>query len=210
MYLMDIDTYECDFCGTQIKWGEKEEEHGDMWGCERCERHFCEKCFTDRYGRDRFQEMLQERNDVLCPDCYSKEIRTSGTPEQKFEIFTDDLVPGEGAAATVAGEILRAANRIIYRYENDGDILGYGSGRYECNAPGRYLSAHAGEKVAAILQKMWRCTNTNHYESFLTRFRDAILGHLEAHPELEVTLNKEDMWSWRKPEDLDCDEDEDR
>ena len=73
MYSMKRDTYTCDLCDFEMKWGDHDEHHGDMWGCERCEADFCSKCFIDRRGRDAFEDMLQNGDEVLCPDCYGKE-----------------------------------------------------------------------------------------------------------------------------------------
>jgi len=42
--------------------------------------------------------------------------------------YFDELIPSQGKCDTLEGEMLRAINRIIYRYYNDGDIFyrGYG------------------------------------------------------------------------------------
>mgnify|MGYP003291541407 CR=1 FL=1 len=43
------------------------------------------------------------------------------------ELF-DLYVPNMGAANTIGGECVRALNRIVYRYYNDGDVAGYNYG----------------------------------------------------------------------------------
>ena len=45
-----------------------------------------------------------------------------------FEFYFDKLVPAEGAANTIEGEMLRSASRMCYRWYNDGDYFyeGYG------------------------------------------------------------------------------------
>ena len=48
-------------------------------------------------------------------------------------------VPSMGMANTVGGEILRAMSRIIYRYYNDGDMVGIGYGNQTVNSSDRYL-----------------------------------------------------------------------
>ncbi len=48
---------------------------------------------------------------------FSKEI------EDRNDVFYNELVPSEGKANTVEGEMLRAINRICYRYFNDGDVF---------------------------------------------------------------------------------------
>tara|TARA_Y100000361_G_C11149290_1_gene340068 strand:- start:496 stop:1473 length:978 start_codon:yes stop_codon:yes gene_type:complete len=52
-----------------------------------------------------------------------------GEMEKRNEKLFSELVPGSGNADTIEGEILRAINRIVYRYYNDGDFFyrGYGT-----------------------------------------------------------------------------------
>lgn len=50
-----------------------------------------------------------------------------------------ELVPGEGKADTVAGEMVRAVERIVYRYFNDGDLPGVMYGE-SVNSSVRYLN----------------------------------------------------------------------
>lgn len=73
MYSMKRDTYTCDLCGCELDWGGCDDVHGTMWGCERCEIDFCSKCFIDRHGREIFEDMLQNGDKVLCPNCYGEE-----------------------------------------------------------------------------------------------------------------------------------------
>lgn len=58
------------------------------------------------------------------------------------ELFME-LVPIEGKADTVAGELLRAVNHIYYRYENDGDRIGIASGKEYCN-PAAFIDSNPG------------------------------------------------------------------
>ena len=55
----------------------------------------------------------------------------SETDNAKFEELCDKYVPAWGKANTIGGEILRAINRIVYRYYNDGDTIDwYYGGNY--------------------------------------------------------------------------------
>ena len=51
-----------------------------------------------------------------------------GETEKRISVLFDKLVPGSGNADTVEGEIIRAINRIIYRWGNDGDHFARGYG----------------------------------------------------------------------------------
>ena len=52
-----------------------------------------------------------------------------GKLEKRNQVLFDKLVPGSGAAETVEGELMRAINRLVYRWYNDGDYFykGYGA-----------------------------------------------------------------------------------
>lgn len=130
------------------------------------------------------------------------------TLKKKMEELFDELVPMNGKADTVAGEIVRAYSRIAYRYYNDGDMLGLGYGKETCNAAGRYLA----EKVPAVgelLEYMWGGEPNKDYEDDLLRVGEAVLAQLKKHPELKTEKNEEDMWDYYdKYEDVDDEDDE--
>ena len=58
----------------------------------------------------------------------------------RFDELFDELVPMSGKADSLAGEIIRAVSRIVYRYYNDGDIVGVGYGNETCNPAARFLT----------------------------------------------------------------------
>ena len=72
MYNMEKDTYACDLCGAEMAWDGSDEVHGEMWGCEKCGKAFCSKCFIDHYGREEYMKMMQLSGQIYCPDCWEK------------------------------------------------------------------------------------------------------------------------------------------
>lgn len=44
--------------------------------------------------------------------------------DQWFEDMFSEYVPDEGKADTIGGEIIRAYMKVMYRYYNDGDMVG--------------------------------------------------------------------------------------
>lgn len=84
--------------------------------------------------------------------------------EKRIEALFDELVPASGAAATVAGEITRAINRLVYRNYNDGDHLGVGYGKETCNPAGRYLKIECEGEVAELVDACWGITNDKAYD----------------------------------------------
>lgn len=58
-----------------------------------------------------------------------------------FETISDEYMPFMGKADTIGGEMLRAVNRIVGRYYNDGDVAGEGYGCRTVNPAVRYLKS---------------------------------------------------------------------
>ena len=128
--------------------------------------------------------------------------------EKRIEALFDELVPTSGAAATVAGEITRAINRLVYRNYNDGDHLGVGYGKETCNPAGRYLKAECEGEVAEMVDACWGITNDKAYDVLLDVLTGAVADYIDAHPETKTTPNKSDMWNFRdETEDVDDGED---
>lgn len=117
--------------------------------------------------------------------------------EQNKNIFDrlDDLhdryVPGSGPADTVGGELLRATERLVYRYYNDGDKVGEGYGNETCNSSYRYLYRHADN-----IPVLGNCSDQE-YEDRLKELVTTALELLDSHPDLFKEHNSEDS---RKPE----------
>ena len=76
--------------------------------------------------------------------------------EQRINELFEELVPPQGKAGTVAGEIIRAVCRIHYRNWNDGDHIGVGYGRETCNAAARYLQTVGNDEMREIINAQSR------------------------------------------------------
>ena len=133
------------------------------------------------------------------------------------ELF-EELVPAEGKADTVAGEIVRAINWIAYRNGNDGDRIGVGYGKETCNPPARYLQTVGSVTMRKLISDMWGMWSERLYDAAMETLIVETLKYIDGHPELKTTANDQDMWDYRIPsededcwddEDEDCDEEED-
>ena len=87
--------------------------------------------------------------------------------EARLDALFEELLPGEGKAETVAGEIVRAVEHIAYRYDNDGDRIGIGYGREICNPAARYLSEKCGHEVKEAINDIWGETDKRAYNEGL-------------------------------------------
>ena len=130
------------------------------------------------------------------------------TEEQKREWaeMEERLMPGSGKAETVAGEIIRAADRLWYRWHNDGDKINVGYGKETCNGTARYLEKIRGAEFPA---EVWNGSlGEDAYTEFTENLVDEMFAFLKAHPELEATPNTDDSRSDFIDIDLDREEDE--
>ena len=114
----------------------------------------------------------------------------------------EELVPLEGKADTLAGEIVRAISRIGYRFYNDGDQVGVGYGKQTCNPPARFLASATSAAIGDLVRALWQVTDEAAYERLLDVVTEMTMDYIEAHPELREQPAP-DMWDYR-------DEQEDR
>ena len=130
------------------------------------------------------------------------------TEEQKKEwaAMEERLMPPSGKAETVAGEIIRAADRIHYRWWNDGDKINVGYGKETCNGTARYLEKIRGSEFPA---EVWNGSlGEDAYTVFTEKLVAEMYAFIKAHPELETTPNSEDSRMDFIDNDLDREEDE--
>ncbi len=100
--------------------------------------------------------------------------------EDRNEPLYDKLVPGQGDAETVEGEMLRAINRIVYRFYNDGDkyFEGYGT---ETAGPAHSFLINANHPLKSAMIKLFdEPSGDNSYERMLKDVLDMILDHIES------------------------------
>ena len=137
-----------------------------------------------------FAQDLETRAD----DYFSEPLKEfiGGDLEKRNESLYDKLVPGMGKADTQEGEMLRAINRIIYRYYNDGDeyFRGYGT---ETAGPAHSFLVNANTGVRSAMEKIFG-DGTN-YEETIQDALEHILSHIEAK-QGKYTPNTEDMFSY--------------
>lgn len=119
---------------------------------------------------------------------------------QKIVAMFDELVPAEGPAETVAGEIIRAANRLVYHALNDGDVFWDDYGIETVGPIYEYftgLSDYEFErndlysKLITVLEAM-RFTHYDDNEELLQDFIDAVVALVEGCPTLKTIANDDD------------------
>ena len=121
----------------------------------------------------------------------------------------DELVPNSGTTGNRAGEIVRAYNRLGYRWWNDGDRINVSEGKETCNAAARFLKAYIPKKYNDALLELWdEYLSDKLYEKKLIDFCDEMTLYVSSNLEELRKLPSGDMFDFYRPEDSEYEEEE--
>ena len=110
--------------------------------------------------------------------------------QEIYEQLWNKLVPWKGPAATKAGELLRAATRVYYRWFNDGDrieqVLSQSAiDSSTVNGWGFLYTYREGEFSGEALALAILSSNSeSEYEAKLDEMMDAVVAHAAEAPEV--------------------------
>lgn len=145
---------------------------------------------------------------------FSKIYNESDNVDDAIEGAFNLLVPRSGAAETVAGEMVRAMMRILYRDYNDGDKFYEGYGLETCGGSAQYLS-NQSEKLAKAFEDVVKEAQgyydfDSKYTEAITDIADELLRILSMQPELFGEVNTDDSrakYEWEgETVSYDCEE----
>lgn len=141
------------------------------------------------------------------------EIKDSEDPiETAFEL----LVPSSGKADTVAGEIVRAMMRILYRDYNDGDLFYEGYGVETCGDAVAFLCDKLPDLESSFEGIAMRQLRDDVYTKEIKKISETVIDYILNNPDLVVEKNDEDMFDsngeqfikdrdWEARYDFECD-----
>lgn len=114
-----------------------------------------------------------------------------------LEALHDEFVPDSGIADTVGGEIVRAINRIVYRWNNDGDEIGWDYGVDTVNSSYEYLIENdfIVDKYDSYDFNGNYHSDFDSYEEFLDQLEKQVIDTLYNRPELFDEKNEDDSRS---------------
>ena len=115
--------------------------------------------------------------------------------DKKLEALFNELVPRIGKASSLAGEVIRAAGRIGYRWSNDGDQIGIGYGKETCNAAARFLLIRGNKNIQVLITALWGLSDYRQYTRILDQLIGAVVSFVNSNPELR-TMPTEDMFDY--------------
>ena len=118
----------------------------------------------------------------------------SMSTDDAIESLHSALVPDRGIADTVAGELVRATMRILYRDYNDGDKFFMGYGLETCGGSAQYLmDMGVDETINDMLRDTYRYVdNDDAYTSALSVLAGEVIKHILNNPEILAEPNQED------------------
>ena len=131
-----------------------------------------------------------------------------GDLKKRNEVLWDKLVPSSGPSKFVEGEMLRAMNRLVYRWYNDGDRFweGYGT---ETAGPAHSFLVNARHPQRSAMNTLFKeFVSDAEYERILNDVLDVILDHIESRQGKYTKNTLGDIFDY-EPEFEDMEEDDD-
>ena len=145
------------------------------------------KAKAEKERQDKIAAAREKYKDVL------NGIESMST-DDAIESLHNALVPARGIADTVAGELVRATMRILYRDYNDGDKFFMGYGLETCGGSAQYLmDMGISEAIEEILREAWRYADDDDaYTTAITSMAKEVINHIVNNPEILAEPNKTD------------------
>ena len=140
---------------------------------------------ADAEARDKLRAKYKNVIDVASQ--YQEE-----EPDEALEVLFNILVPAEGAADTVAGEMVRAMMRIMYRSYNDGDMFFTGYGIETCASSAMYLYNHGLDAIIDEILEKAGMIDDDKYNELLKQMAKQVVDYIVENPETITTPNNED------------------
>lgn len=92
---------------------------------------------ADKAEKKRKEDLKKKTKSIV--DKNKKILTGKSSYEDKFSALFHEYVPSSGKSDTLGGEIIRAVNKIEYRWYNDGDVYFTGYGKETCGPAAKFL-----------------------------------------------------------------------
>lgn len=114
--------------------------------------------------------------------------------EDQLDAVHSLIVPNEGKADSLGGELVRAIVRIIYRDRNDGDKFFQGYGLETCGSSAMFLYDNGFDiQIDHIIENAGRYEdNDDEYSDAINKLGQLVLDRIQNEPDLLTTLNDVD------------------
>jgi len=176
----------------------------------------------DKKERDEFEARLKARRDKVASDRLARDEKVRKEAELKakadevlakigdtknFEDFFDALVPQSGKCDTLAGELIRAVNKIEYRWFNDGDRFFEDYGIETCGPAFQFILNNIDEDSFDLFYNLFEKAaldnlDNEEYDEFVAQLRSAIVNYILSHKEVFAKETKDMLdINWRDVEE---------
>lgn len=114
--------------------------------------------------KTQLKELISEQIQKFIKEDFTKAQEKSIS--DKLERLSNELVPDSGVADTIEGEMVRAINRIWYRYENNGDYWYRGYGKETAMPSVKWLKTQSpvAKQLKSILKSYSKNETPEHLE----------------------------------------------
>lgn len=150
----------------------------------------------DREAADAAAKDLADRSAALKAkaDEATSDLKSFTDWEDQLDAIHSTLVPNQGKADSLGGELVRAVVRIIYRDRNDGDKFFEGYGLETCGASAQFLSNYGFDmQINHIVEQAGRYADDDDaYSDAVNQLGKLVIDRLINEPELMTTPNDED------------------
>ena len=156
--------------------------------------------------RDELEARLKARRDKVAQERSERDAKVARENELKakadekakeigddwsFDHLFDVLVPSSGKCDSLAGELLRAANRIDYRWFNDGDRFFEDYGIETCGQPAYFLMNFEINDETPLWDFLLKVAedeaDDKYYDSFLDELKNRVAEIIQDNPTLLVS-----------------------
>lgn len=151
-----------------------------------------EKARQEKERQDRIAKAREQYKDLLA------QVSAETDTYKALELLFEALVPSRGSADTIAGELVRATMRILYRDWNDGDKFFCGYGLETCGGSAQYLLDMGFNGINDILEDCTRYLNSDDaYTKAITEIAQDVVTHILSNPDLLGEPNNTDSREYR-------------
>ena len=145
-----------------------------------------------RMSREAAEAELKKVYDVVLPK-FNNSIQRGDSPIKTLEVLFDELVPASGPAASVAGELVRAMMRILFRDFNDGDKFFEGYGIETCGSSAEYLFDNGfAEEIQNILDNAYYLEDDARYTAAINNLAEKVVNRIKGVNSLMYIVNETD------------------
>ena len=141
---------------------------------------------------------LNERNEEA--KTFVLETVQTLKPNEIIDDLFFTLVGDSGKADTIAGELIRAVNRIGFRWFNDGDVYFDGYGLETAGADAVYIAEHTNQLIKSMIldtfpeQYVYRQSDTS-VNNFIKLLKTRVGQYIIANPTTMLSRNTIDSRS---------------